>query len=193
MLQTGPGFVLNFAPRCLDLYQVEQDHSRNLAFLEGMMSLVAAQTLAGRTWLARPNQSLSAAGRKLLFVVTAVGSSGIAFAFSYFGAWPVIPFAGLELALLWWALRRSESTADDFERITLESGQLTIESRRGALLERHEFQPYWARLQYVKPPGENIHRLLIRSHGKEIEVGSLLTEEQKMALAEELKQNLGAA
>jgi uncharacterized membrane protein len=47
-------------------------------------------------------------------------------------------------------------------------------------------------LQYVKPPGQNGHRLLISSHGKEVEVGSLLTEEQKMALAKELKQNLGA-
>jgi uncharacterized membrane protein len=35
--------------------------------------------------------------------------------------------------------------------------------------------------------------LLIRSHGKEVEVGSLLTEQQKVALAEELKQTLGAA
>ncbi len=157
------------------------------------MSLVAAQTLAGRTWVARPNHSLSVAGRKRLFLFTAVVSGGIACVFSFFGAWPVIPFAGLELAFLWWALRRTESAADDFERITLESGQLTIETRRGTQVERHEFQPYWAHLQYVKPPGQNCHRLLIRSHGKEVEVGSLLTEEQKMALAEELKQNLGAA
>jgi uncharacterized membrane protein len=117
----------------------------------------------------------------------------IAIAFSYFGAWPVLPFAGLELAVLWWALRRSESSADDFERITVESGQLTIETRRGTLLECHEFQPYWARLQYVKPPGQRAYRLLIRSHGKEVEVGNLLTEEQKMALASELRQILGAA
>jgi uncharacterized membrane protein len=34
--------------------------------------------------------------------------------------------------------------------------------------------------------------LLIRSHGKEIEVGSLLTDEQKKSLAAELKKNLGA-
>jgi uncharacterized membrane protein len=156
------------------------------------MSLVAAETLAGRTWVARPNHSLSVAGSRLLFVITAAVSSLIALAFSFFGAWPVVPFAGLELAFLWWALRRTELTADDFERITFESGQLTIESRRGAVVARHEFQPYWARLQYVKPPGQHIHRLLIRSHGKEVEVGSLLTEEQKMALARELEQTLGA-
>ena len=157
------------------------------------MSLVAVQTLAGRTWVARPNHSLSVVGRRRLFLVTAGVSGGIAFAFSCFGAWPVVPFAGIELLFLWWALRRSESMADDFERITLESGQLTIETRRGAQVERHEFQPYWARLQFVKPPGQHCHRLLIRSHGKEVEVGSLLTEEQKLALAEELQQNLGAA
>jgi hypothetical protein len=105
------------------------------------MSLVAARTLSGRIWVARPNHSLSVAGRRRLFVATATASGLIAFAFSCFGAWPVIPFAGLELALLWWALLRTESAADDFETITLESGHLTIEKRHGARVERHEFQP----------------------------------------------------
>ncbi len=156
------------------------------------MSLVAARTPAGRTWVAYPNQSLSLAERNLVFVVMAAVSSTIAFVFSYFGAWPVLPFTGLELALLWWALRQGESTAEDFERIALESGRLTIETRRGALAERHEFQPYWVRLQYVRLPGQGGHHLLIRSHGTEVEVGRLLTEEQKMSLATELKQSLGA-
>lgn len=157
------------------------------------MSLVAAQTLAVRTWEARRNCSLSVSERKWVFVVTAAWSTVIACVFLYFGAWPVLPFTGLELALLWWALRQFDSTADDFERITLESERLTIESRRGALLERHEFHPYWARLQYLQSPGQGNHRLLIRSHGKVVEVGRWLTEEQKMALAGELQKNLGAA
>lgn len=157
------------------------------------MSLVVAQTLEGRTWVARPNHSLSETGRKQLFVGTAVVSGIIAVAFAFFGAWPVLPFAGIELAFLWWALSRTASSAEDFERITLESGQLTIESRCGARMERHQFQPYWAHLQFDRLPGQRAHRLLIRSHGKEVEVGRLLTEEQKRALATELIQNLGAA
>lgn len=156
------------------------------------MSLVAAQTETGRTWVARPNQSLSVAERKLVFVVTAAGSSAIAFVFSYFGAWPILPFTGLELAVLWFALRHNQSSAEDFERIDLEPGQLTIETRRGALSERHALQPYWVRLEYVLPPGQRNHRLLLRSHGRALEVGQLLTEEQKVALATELKQCLGA-
>lgn len=156
------------------------------------MSLVAAQTPTGRTWVARPNCSLSAAGRKLVLVVTAAVSGTIAFVFSCVGAWPVVPFTGLELALLWWALRRSGACAHDVETITLEPEHLTVETRRGARLERHEFQSYWARLQVIKPPGQASHRVLIRSHGREVEVGSLLNEEQRMALARDLKQDLAA-
>lgn len=156
------------------------------------MSLVAAQTLGGRTWLARPNDSLSESGRRCLFIGTAVVSCLIALAFAFFGAWPVVPFAGLELAVLWWALRKTAASIGDFERITLASGYLTVEIRRGSRLQRHEFQPYWARLQLVRPSGQHRSRLLIRSHGKEIEVGSLLTDEQKKSLAAELKRNLGA-
>jgi len=157
------------------------------------MSLIATRTEAGRTWVVRPNHSLSVAERKRVFVAMAVVSGTIALVFSYFGAWPILPFTGFELALLWWALRCSEKTAEDFERIALASGQLTIETRHGALAERHEFRPYWAQLQYVKPPGQRSHRLLIRSHGREVEFGRMLTEEQKRVLAAELRQILGAA
>jgi uncharacterized membrane protein len=46
-------------------------------------------------------------------------------------------------------------------------------------------------LQFDQPPGQQ-QRLLIRSHGKEVEVGRWLSEEQKRALGNELKKNLGA-
>ena len=157
------------------------------------MSLVAARTLAVRTWVVRRNCSLSVGERKWVFVATAAGVGTIAVVFLFLGAWPVLPFAGLELALLWWALRQFDATADDFERITLESERLTIEACRGARRERHEFHPYWARLRYWQPPGQSNHRLLICSHGKEVEVGRWLTEEQKKLLADELRKNLGPA
>jgi uncharacterized membrane protein len=156
------------------------------------MPLLATEHEVGRIWLSRRNHSLSVSGGQLLFVVAACISGVIAVAFSLFGAWPVIPFTGIELAVLWWALRRCEKNAGDFERITLEAGRLTVENGKGALVERHEFHPCWAQLQWdrLAPPGNR--RLLIRSHGKEVEIGSLLIEEQKMALAKELKKALGA-
>ncbi|MBU1645400.1 MAG: DUF2244 domain-containing protein [Gammaproteobacteria bacterium] len=41
-----------------------------------------------------------------VFVVLAAISLTIAIVFACFGAWPVLPFAGLELAALGWAMRR---------------------------------------------------------------------------------------
>ena len=153
--------------------------------------IAAAETVDGRSWLARPNHSLSVTGAQVLFIVAASISGLIALAFSFFGAWPVIPFTGIELAVLWWALRRCEKSTNDFERITLEAGRLTVETRKGESVERHEFHPCWAQLLWDRPAPPGNQRLLIRSHGKAVEIGSLLTEEQKMALAKELKKALG--
>jgi uncharacterized membrane protein len=156
------------------------------------MALLVANPSANRIWLARPNCSLSADESKTLLLAVAAVSGVISIAFTLIGAWPVIPFVGAELGVLWWALRRIEIHAGDFERITLEPGLLTVESRLGSHTERHEFQPYWTRLECLTLPQPSNHRLLICSQGTEIEVGSLLTEEQKMTLAKELKQELGA-
>ncbi len=151
------------------------------------MGLVAAETLAGRVYVTRPNHSLSANGSVVLFLVAAAVSGIIAIAFSLFGAWPVMPFAGIELAVLWWALRRTEAHAGDFEKITLEPDRLTVEKRNGAHVERYEFHPYWTQLEYL----QNARRLLLRSRGQAIEVGNALTEEEQLVFAKELKQKLG--
>lgn len=156
------------------------------------MSLLAVRTAAARTWEARRDYSLSAVERRWVFIATAVWSSAVAAVFSYFGAWLVLPFTGLELAALWWALRQINATTDDFERLTLESERLTIDIRRGQLVERHEFHPYWAQLQVCPAAGKYGQRLLIRSHGKAVEIGRWLTEGQKLALGDELKKSLGA-
>lgn len=185
--------VVEFAEIYLDLYQTQPRRSQGLSIREGSMSLVATQTSATRTWEARRQCSLSSGGRKWVFAGTAAWSGAIAAGLTYAGAWPVLPFTGLELALLWWALRQIDSTADDFERISLDANRLAIDARCGTRVEHHEFHPYWAQLHRWQAPGEHSHRLLIRSHGKEVEVGRLLTEEEKTALGNELKKNLGAA
>jgi uncharacterized membrane protein len=41
-----------------------------------------------------------------VFVAVAAASLGIAVAFALAGAWPVLPFAGLELAALGWGIHR---------------------------------------------------------------------------------------
>lgn len=50
--------------------------------------------------VARRNNSLTSSGRFLVFVLVFVVSVGIAAAFAYFGAWLILPFAGLETVVL---------------------------------------------------------------------------------------------
>ena len=63
--------------------------------------------------------------RNILFVVL-----GINLAFALFfvlhGAWPIMPFLGLDVALLAWAFRASSEAAKREERVTLTPAQLSI-------------------------------------------------------------------
>lgn len=58
------------------------------------------------TIIARPNQSATWRANKLVLLALSVPSLGIATGFALLGAWPILPFAGLELAALGSALYR---------------------------------------------------------------------------------------
>ena len=156
------------------------------------MALFATETPASQTWEARPNQSLSSSGGRLLLIAATCISGGIAITFCFFGAWPVVPFAGLEIAALLWAMQRNREKAGDFERITIETGRLTIDSKNGLHREHHEFNPCWAKLQCSASDSLKTMVLQIRSHGETVAIGNLLTEEQKSLLANAIKQALRA-
>lgn len=54
--------------------------------------------------IAKPNQSSSWRTNKLVLLALTIPSLGIAVAFTFAGAWPILPLAGLELAALAGAL-----------------------------------------------------------------------------------------
>ncbi len=58
--------------------------------------------------VARRNNSLSSTGRLHVFAFIFVVSAGIAAAFAYFGAWLILPFAGIEMLVLYLAFRYIE-------------------------------------------------------------------------------------
>lgn len=140
----------------------------------------------------RPNCSLSHAGAIGYFL--GIGAAGVVLALLCwrFGAWPVVPYLALELAgigFVLWLLRRH---AHDREVITLDDDRLCIERRDGVRTTTHEFQRYWARIK-VEPVRRGWHpsRLLVRSHGREVEIGAGLLEEERLRFARRLKQVVG--
>ncbi len=138
------------------------------------------------TLVSKPNNSLSTTGRVLVFSFIALVSLGIALAFLWMGAWPVVPFAGLELIGLAWAFCRINAQVNDYERLTVNEKALTLEICSNHHCHVYEFNRYWAQVV-----SDNC-RLVLRSHGSELAVGRFLDCEGRRALAGKLKTLLGA-
>lgn len=154
------------------------------------MNRVAGGETAEYVYTARRNNSLSSSGRLLVFGFILTVSLGIAAAFSLvFGAWPILPFAGIEMGVLYLAFRYVDAHADDYERVTIQGDHVAVEVREGAEIRRFQLNRYWAR---VVCEGEGA-RLALRSHGHELEVGRHICEEQRLEMARELSRELRRA
>jgi len=138
-------------------------------------------------FIARRNNSLSHSGRLLTFGFMLGVSLGIALAFGVvFGAWLVLPFAGLEMLVLYVAFRHIDEHAGDYERVVIEGNRLEVEVAEGRAVRCFEFNRYWS--QVVCDGGGA--RVALRSHGRELEIGRHLCEEQRMLMANELRREL---
>lgn len=141
--------------------------------------------------VAKRNCSLSKRGMYIVVGVVALFSLSIAFAFSLLGAWLVLPFAGLELLLVAGAFYHVQCHADDYESITINGDELAVDKRHYKHTSRIVLNCYWVKVLLRKTPSGD-HTLWLRSHGKEYEFGrSLMHDEDKVALARQLKQHVG--
>src|SRR5215510_10552574 len=109
--------------------------------------------------VARRNNSLSSFERFLVFAFLFVVSVGIAGAFAALGAWLILPFAGLEMLVLFLAFSYVDRHAGDYELIAIDGDRVEVESFEGGRHQRHEFNRQWARLVVV---GEG-ERVALRS------------------------------
>ena len=151
------------------------------------MNCVAGGEAAEYVYTARRNNSLSSSGRRLVFAFILTVSFGIAAAFSVaLGAWPILPFAGIEMVVLYVAFRYVDRHSADYERITIRGDSVAVEVREGARIAHFELNRYWAQ---VVCEHEGAH-LALRSHGREIEVGRHLCDEQRLEMARGLARDL---
>lgn len=140
---------------------------------------------------ARPNRSLPSSGKVKLLAWLATPPLIISIAFSLAGAWMVFPFAGLELLALAYAFYIIHCHAEDYESITIDGDRLGVEQRNVHRVHQTEFHRYWVQVVLRRSPyGEQ--RLWLRSHGKEVEVGRYINNEQRLALAQQLQKRTGA-
>ena len=140
----------------------------------------------------RPNCSLSVRGARLFFASACVMPFGMGGLLALKGFWPILPFAGLEMALLAWALRVSLERRFHSQTITVTESNVSVESRHRSSTERVVFPRHWAQVK-LRRPAASLHpsRLTIESHGRQCELGSFLTEEERRGLARRLVRVIG--
>lgn len=139
-----------------------------------------------------PNCSLSVRGALFFFGGICGISFGIAGFMVFLGFWPVLPFAGLEMALLGWALKVTLARRFHRQTITVTETDVSVESRDSTHYAQVVFPRHWAQVK-LRRPASHLHpsRLTIESHGRQCELGAFLTEEERRGLAEELQRLIG--
>ena len=140
----------------------------------------------------RPNCSLTVPAAKRFFAVACLPPLAIALWLTAHGFWPVLPFAGAELLALGWALHASLKRRLHLQCITLTEQDVAVESTAPGACRRVVFPRHWARVK-LRRPAARLHpsRLVIESHGRECELGSFLTEEERRGLALRLQRLIG--
>lgn len=140
-----------------------------------------------------PHRSLSPRGFLLLMALVGATSFCAGLVCFLIGAWPVVGFLGLEVALIYGAFRLNYRQARLYETVRLTRRDLTVEriGQRGDV-STWRFQPAWLQVQMDDPPRPT-SQLVLRSHGRSLPIGRFLTAQERSDLAAALRAALTRA
>jgi uncharacterized membrane protein len=113
--------------------------------------------------------------------------------FLLLGAWPVMGFFGLDVLLVYIAFKLNYRAARAYELVELTPHALKLtQISASGKSKSFEFNPYWVRVLFTeRPDGGNNLKLV--SHGRELEFGRLLNDDERRDFAEALRSALDAA
>jgi uncharacterized membrane protein len=142
----------------------------------------------------RPYRSLGPRGFLALMATMCAISFITGLIFWLAGAWPVIGFMGLDVALVYVAFRLNYRDARAAEEISLTRSSLIVR-RIAADGETSviELNPYWARLEVDRRPGIGVTRVGLTSHGRRFSIGAFLGPDERETLAVKLAAALAKA
>jgi uncharacterized membrane protein len=134
-----------------------------------------------------PSQSLSARGMRLLCLFSAAGAAVPGGLFLVLGAWPVLGFLGVEVALVLGLValhRRWAARAWETVQLTGQQLRVVTANGRGGMREA-VLQPYWTKVMLEEQPGGTARLALVQRH-RRVEVGGFLSDAEKRDLGEAL-------
>lgn len=141
-----------------------------------------------------PHRSLSENGFLILMLVFGGASFAAGIVFWMLGAWPVIGFFGLDVAILYFALRANFRHARAREQISITPSELRFRriTHRGHVVE-WTFNPLWVRIEEVSDPDFGMESLALVSRGRKVSIANVLGPDEKASFARALTLALNAA
>jgi uncharacterized membrane protein len=141
-----------------------------------------------------PHRSLSGTG--FLAVMALVGGFSFIGGMFFFllGAWPVVGFLGLDVALVYWAFRANYRAAAAFEEVTVTPSELRLRrvSHRGEVAE-WTLNPLWTKLDRETNEEFGLLKLFLVSRGRKLPVAGFLSPKERESFAAALSTALGEA
>jgi uncharacterized membrane protein len=145
-------------------------------------------------YILAPTRSASWPQIQWFFTLIAGVSGVIALMFALQGFWPVLPFAGAELALLWFCFYKNATAGLVTEVIDIDHSTVAVQRDSRCEQRRWSFKRAWIQIR-LQPAAMRLHssQLLLRSHGKTVRLGAFLTEDERLDVARQLRNTLSGS
>ncbi len=139
-----------------------------------------------------PNCALNEDQARLFMGSLVVGTLLVSGSLALAGFWLVLPFAGIELLAVGYALSLSMRRGRYKEVLRVFDDQLVVEKGVQNVEERVEFPRYWSAVKLVPARVASYpSRLIVSCMGKTLEIGEFLTEPERVGLSKRLATLVG--
>jgi len=136
----------------------------------------------------RPNAAYHRNSWRWLFLGLVIINLGIALRLAWLGFWMILPFAVLDILAVMLVVYLMDRRSYYVEKIRITEDQLEIQHIQKGRDCDWQFPLYFARVELREPQHRWYpHRLLLGSSGEWVEVGSCLTDDERIRLAKELR------
>ena len=131
-----------------------------------------------------PNRAMHWQDLVVVFLIISIITLGIGVFFFINGFPLILPFSGVELLLLGYALYVTSWRATTREVVIIGDNTVAVEKGHKQLEKSYHFSRFWTKVKLEKPAfAWHPSRLLICSQGKQLEIGEFLNEEERRGLA----------
>ncbi len=142
------------------------------------------QSAKDAQFVLHPHRSLSPSGFLIMMGLISLVSFIVGMVFFLLGAWPVLGFFGLDVALIYWAFKLNYRSGRQYEMLHLTADLLKLTRvHPSGKREEFEFNPYWARVRCLVDRPDGRTSLWLSAQGKSIRFGQFLTDEERRNFA----------